>query len=232
MADDDVTLFGKIKNKLLDSKQKWAEEGRLLTGKTAAHSQRLPPGQRRVENWPVLDLGMQPEIPLHAWRLFVDGEVENPMQCKWGEFTDLPKTALTTDIHCVTKWSKFDTTWTGVLVRDLFEMAGAQPGATHVMEHAEFGYTTNVPLDEYYKNAQKEIPMGRLGKPEELAFEAGAGRRAQRGQEGQRAAHGLFLISLKGMFEKRKGAGLELPERNVFLASEEEKPLPGGCEAA
>ena len=63
MADDDVTLSGKLKNKLIDSKQKWAEDGRLLTGKTAAHSQRLPPGQRQVENWPVLDLGIQPEIP-------------------------------------------------------------------------------------------------------------------------------------------------------------------------
>src|SRR5437899_11145061 len=94
MSDDEVTLFGKIKNKRLDSKQKWAEEGRLLTGTTAAASQRLPPGQRRVENWPVLDLGIQPEIPTHAWRLFVDGEVEAPTTWKWGEFTDLPKTTL------------------------------------------------------------------------------------------------------------------------------------------
>src|SRR5437660_2087480 len=101
MADDDVTLFGKLKSKLIDSKQKWAEDGRLLTGKTAAHSQRLPPGQRKVENWPVLDLGIQPEIPTHAWRLFVDGAVEQPTDWKWGEFTDLPKTTLTSDIHCV-----------------------------------------------------------------------------------------------------------------------------------
>jgi hypothetical protein len=84
MSDDDVTLFGKLKNKLIDSKQKWAEDGRLLTGKMAAHSERLPPGQRRVETWPVLDLGIQPEIPTHAWRLFVDGEVENPVTWKWG----------------------------------------------------------------------------------------------------------------------------------------------------
>ena len=85
MAEDDVTLFGKLKNKLIDSKQKWAEEGRLLTGKTAAHSVRLPPGQRKVETWPVLDLGVQPEIPTHAWRLFVDGAVETPTTWKWAE---------------------------------------------------------------------------------------------------------------------------------------------------
>jgi len=60
MSEDDVTLFGKLRNKLIDSKQKWAEDGRLLTGETAVHSQRLPPGQRLVGNWPVLDLGIQP----------------------------------------------------------------------------------------------------------------------------------------------------------------------------
>ncbi len=84
MADDDVTLFGKLKSKLIDTKQKWAEDGRLLTGKTAAHSQRLPPGQREVETWPVLDLGVQPEIPTGAWRLFVDGEVESPLEPEVG----------------------------------------------------------------------------------------------------------------------------------------------------
>ena len=114
MADDDVTLFGKLKSKLIDSKQKWAGEGRLLTGKTAPPAERLPPGQRLVENWPVLDLGIQPEIPTHAWRLFVDGSVENPTTWKWGEFTDLPRTALVTDIHCVTAWSRYDNRWEGV----------------------------------------------------------------------------------------------------------------------
>src|SRR5260370_17309171 len=98
MSDDDVTLFGKLKNKLIDSKQKWAEDGRLLTGKTAAHTQRLPPGQRRVETWPVLDLGIQPEIPPHAWRLFAAGEVANPLTRKRADFppppTPPPPTAL------------------------------------------------------------------------------------------------------------------------------------------
>ena len=58
----------------------------------------------------------------------------------------MPSVTPTFDIHCVTKWSKFDTTWTGVRVRDLFARAGVRPEATHVMEHAEFGYTTNIPL--------------------------------------------------------------------------------------
>ncbi len=59
----------------------------------------------------MLDLGVQPEIPTHAWRLFVDGEVETPTTLKWGEFTDLPKATLTTDIHCVTAWSRYDNKW-------------------------------------------------------------------------------------------------------------------------
>src|SRR3954462_7134885 len=122
MSDDDVTLSGKLKDKLIDSKQRWAADGRLLTGKTAATSERLPPGQRRVENWPVLDLGVQPEIPLHAWRLFVDGEVENPVTLKWGEVTGLPKVKLTTDIHCVTAWSRYDNVWEGVSARALIDL--------------------------------------------------------------------------------------------------------------
>ena len=146
---DDVTLFGKLKNKLIDSKQKWAESGRLLTGKTAAHSQRLPPGQRQVENWPVLDLGIQPEIPTHAWRLFVDGEVESPTTWKWGEFTDLPKTTLTTDIHCVTAWSRYDNKWEGVSARDLLKLVKPKAEAQHVIFHSYDTYTTNVPLADF-----------------------------------------------------------------------------------
>jgi len=149
MAEDDVTLFGRLKSKLIDSKQKWAEEGRLLTGKTAAHSVRLPPGQRLVETWPVLDLGVQPEIPAHAWRLFVDGAVEVPTTWKWGEFTDLTKSQLVTDIHCVTAWSRYDNAWEGVSARDLMAIVKPTPEARHVIFHAYDTYTTNVPLDDF-----------------------------------------------------------------------------------
>lgn len=122
MSDDDVTLSGRLKSKLIDSKQKWAEDGRLLTGQTAAPAQRLPPGQRLVETWPVLDLGIQPEIPLHAWRLFVGGAVEHPTSWKWDAFTALPQVALTTDIHCVTAWSRYDNAWEGVGARTLIDL--------------------------------------------------------------------------------------------------------------
>ena len=159
---DDVTLFGKLKNKLIDSKQKWAESGRLLTGKTAAHAQRLPPGQRQVENWPVLDLGIQPEIPTHAWRLFVDGEVENPTTWKWGEFTDLPKTTLTTDIHCVTAWSRYDNRWQGVRARDLLDLVLPQGGGQFALFQSYDTYTTNLPLAGFA--AADGLAGGPIGK--------------------------------------------------------------------
>src|SRR5690242_20945952 len=148
MSDEDVTLFGRLKSKLIDSKQKWAEDGRLLTGKTAARTERLPPGQRKVETWPVLDLGVQPEIPIHAWRLYVDGEVEQPMEWKWGEFTDLPKTTLTSDIHCVTAWSRYDNKWEGVSAREIIARVKPKAAAQHVIFHSYDTYTTNVPRSE------------------------------------------------------------------------------------
>lgn len=108
--------------------------------------ERLPPGQYLTDRFPVLHVGDVPDYEPGEWDLTIFGLVDKPFKVGLDELKALPSANLTFDIHCVTKWSKFDTTWTGVLVRDLFEMAGVQADATHVMEHAEFGYTTNVPL--------------------------------------------------------------------------------------
>ncbi len=110
--------------------------------------ERLPPGQYLTDRFPVLHVGDVPDYEPGQWDLTIFGLVDKPCRIGLEELRALPAANLTFDIHCVTKWSKFDTTWTGVLVRDLFEMAGVQSGATHVMEHAEFGYTTNVPLPD------------------------------------------------------------------------------------
>jgi DMSO/TMAO reductase YedYZ molybdopterin-dependent catalytic subunit len=107
---------------------------------------RLPPGQYLTERFPVLHVGDVPTYAPEAWSLTVDGLVDRPLTLDLEALRALPSVTLTFDIHCVTKWSKFDTSWTGVLVRDLLEMAGVRPEATHVLEHAEYGYTTNVPL--------------------------------------------------------------------------------------
>lgn len=107
---------------------------------------RLPPGQYLTDRFPVLHVGDVPDYEPGQWDLTVTGLVDEPFTVDLDALRAMPATELTFDIHCVTKWSKFDTTWRGVRVRDLLERAGVQPAATHVMEHAEFGYTTNVPL--------------------------------------------------------------------------------------
>ena len=107
---------------------------------------RLPPGQYLTDRFPVLHVGDVPTYAPGEWNLTVFGLVDEPFTLTLDELKALPSVTFTTDIHCVTKWSKFDTSWTGVRVRDLLERAGVQPDATHVMEHAEYGYTTNLPL--------------------------------------------------------------------------------------
>jgi DMSO/TMAO reductase YedYZ molybdopterin-dependent catalytic subunit len=107
---------------------------------------RLPPGQYLTDRFPVLHVGDVPEYEPGQWDLTITGLVDRPFVISFDELKAMPSVTLTFDIHCVTKWSKFDTSWTGVRVRDLLAQAGVQPTATHVIEHAEFGYTTNLPL--------------------------------------------------------------------------------------
>ncbi len=109
---------------------------------------RLPPGQYLTDRFPVLHVGDVPSYEPGQWDLTISGLVDRPFTINLDELKALPAVTPTFDIHCVTKWSKFDTTWTGVRVRDLFEQAGVSTRATHVIEHAEFGYTTNIPLTD------------------------------------------------------------------------------------
>lgn len=109
---------------------------------------RLPPGQYLTERFPVLHVGNVPVYKPGEWDLKIYGLVEQPITLNFEELKALPSVTFITDIHCVTKWSKFDTTWTGVRVRDLFARAGITTGATHVMSHAEYGYSANLPLDD------------------------------------------------------------------------------------
>ena len=93
--------------KLAEAKQAWARAGRLLTGKIDPdHEMRLPPGQRLVTNWPVLDLGVQPHVEIANWRLAVDGAVEHPLELDWEAFLALPQAEDVSDIHGVTRWSR------------------------------------------------------------------------------------------------------------------------------
>jgi DMSO/TMAO reductase YedYZ molybdopterin-dependent catalytic subunit len=151
MADDDKPeLIGGIKDKLISSKQKWAEQGRLLTGRPdMGHVNRLPPGQKLVTNWPVLDLGVQPDVKPENWRLQIGGLVEKPLALTLPEFMALPQADFVSDIHCVTSWSRYDNHWQGVSARTLLDAVRPKPEARHVLFRAYDGYTTNVKLSVF-----------------------------------------------------------------------------------
>ena len=107
---------------------------------------RLPPGQYLTEKWPVLHAGTVPQTDLSTWDLRVFGEVENPITLSWEELIALPSRELTMDIHCVTRWSRFDASFKGVHWSELAKVVQPKPSARYVLAHAEQDYTANVPL--------------------------------------------------------------------------------------
>lgn len=109
---------------------------------------KLPPGQHEVKNWPVLDLGVKPEIPRDMWSLTVKGYVEKPFVLDWPAFLALPQIDDISDFHCVTSWSRMDNHWRGVRFRTLAEQAVLKPEATHVLIKSYDGYSTNLPINE------------------------------------------------------------------------------------
>jgi DMSO/TMAO reductase YedYZ molybdopterin-dependent catalytic subunit len=109
---------------------------------------RLPPGQSLTNKFPVLHYGPTPRFDPATWDLRIWGEVEHEVRWTWDEVLGLPRTNLVMDIHCVTRWSKFDTAWEGVSLRTLVDqgLIKPTPAARFVLQHAEHGYTTNLPL--------------------------------------------------------------------------------------
>src|SRR5881394_3954242 len=107
---------------------------------------RLPPGQYFTEKWPVLHAGSVPKTDLATWDFRVEGAVERPLRLTWDELRELPSTEVTVDIHCVTRWSRFDTTFRGVHWRELAALVHPKLGARFMVAHAEQGFTSNVPL--------------------------------------------------------------------------------------
>ena len=118
-------------------KQRYSNEGRL------------PPGQALTQKFPVLHYGPVPPFSPTTWDFRVWGEVLEPVVWTWAEFQQLPRTKISMDIHCVTRWSKFDTTWEGVSVRQLIEqkLITPLPSAKFVLQHAEYGFTVNLPVE-------------------------------------------------------------------------------------
>jgi DMSO/TMAO reductase YedYZ molybdopterin-dependent catalytic subunit len=109
--------------------------------------ERLPPGQYLTEKWPVLHAGSVPQSDLATWDFRVFGGVENEVVLSYDELQALPTTEITVDIHCVTRWSRFDTSFKGVRWRELAKLAQPKPSARFVLAHAEQGFTSNVPLE-------------------------------------------------------------------------------------
>jgi DMSO/TMAO reductase YedYZ molybdopterin-dependent catalytic subunit len=109
---------------------------------------RLPPGQIATRKWPVLHHGDVPAIDRSAWRFRVFGAVEAPVEIDWAEFERLGRQAVRCDIHCVTRWSRFDNEFAGVPVRTLLQRARPLPAARFVLVHAAPDFTTNVPLGD------------------------------------------------------------------------------------
>ncbi len=127
----------------------------------------LPPGQERVEGWPVLDLGVQPDIPPAEWRLTIDGLVDRPAIWDWTTLQAQPQVEIVADVHCGTGWSVCGSRWGGVAASHLLDCVGPQPAAAHVICHGADGYTTNLRLAAFaepdvllaiYRNDQ---PIGR-----------------------------------------------------------------------
>lgn len=137
-------------SKLTRAKRQWAREGRLLTGTTADPARdRLPPGQRQVQDWPVLDLGTQPEVTPQRFRLDVDGAVRRPLSLSLAEFMALPQRDFVSDIHCVTQWSRYDNAWRGVAALTVLDLVEPLESARHVVLHGFDGYATNIRLDQF-----------------------------------------------------------------------------------
>ena len=138
------------KDRYIAAKQKWAEKqkARGVRAQAVASSERLPPGQKLTNGFPVLDLGVQPDIPLSQWRLRMDGLVTHPTLLTWDDFNALPQVEDASDFHCVTTWSKYDCRWRGVAFTTIYELVQPKPEARFVYFTSYDGYSTNVALEK------------------------------------------------------------------------------------
>jgi DMSO/TMAO reductase YedYZ molybdopterin-dependent catalytic subunit len=141
---------GLYRAKLIAAKERWANEGRLLTGvPDPARIRRLPPGQRLVNDWPVLDLGTMPNLSTGDWTFSVGGMIERPLRWGWRDFLAQPQLTLRQDFHCVTSWSRYDNDVTGVPALHLLDLIRPKAEARFLMLRSYDGYTTNLALDDF-----------------------------------------------------------------------------------
>ena len=131
---------------------------------------RLPPGQIVTQKWPVLHFGTVPTVDLAAWRFEVTGAVDHPFTLSWADLLALPRQTTVCDIHCVTRWSRYDNAFEGIPVAPLLARARPRPEARFALVHAEHGFTTNLPLTDLDRPANL-LALAHQGEP--LAAEHG-----------------------------------------------------------
>src|ERR671938_2115680 len=129
-----------------------------------AVADRLPPGQYLTEKWPVLHYGNVPQVDLATWDFRITGLIEQPLRLTYRELQQLPRKTVRADVHCVTRWSMLDSTWEGVPVAEVMKLVELAPGATHVMAHAEQGFTANLSLDDFLRDENLLVDT-RNGEP-------------------------------------------------------------------
>jgi DMSO/TMAO reductase YedYZ molybdopterin-dependent catalytic subunit len=149
-------------SKFIEAKIALAKRGAKPTRQ--GDNPRIPPGQKQVHDFPVLDLGNAPFVSPDEWRLRLYGLVENELALDWQAFNALPQIDLVSDFHCVTRWSRLDLPWRGVLARDLVIKAMPLDSARFVTLHSADEYTTNLPL-EVLLDDEVIIAHGVFGKP-------------------------------------------------------------------
>lgn len=135
-----------------------------------ARDTRLPPGQVLTHKWPVLTYGATPAIDVAEWSFRCFGQVEQEVSWTWKEFLGLPRVTVTSDVHCVTRWSRFDNRWEGVSVSEILRHVNVRPEAVAVMAHSEGGYTTNIPLADL---SQEDTLLALRHDGQDLAAEHG-----------------------------------------------------------
>ena len=132
-----------MKESYIAAKERWAAKMAGKAKPLVRSKDRLPPGQRQVHNFPVLDLGVQPEVSLENWALKISGKVENPLTLSWRDLLALPQFTDVSDFHCVTTWSQFDMQFTGVSFFTIADLVRPTAAASHVFFKSYDGYSTN-----------------------------------------------------------------------------------------
>jgi len=130
----------------------------------ANYQHRLPPGQSLTQKWPVLHFGSIPQYDLSTWDFKIWGTVKQPKHFTWEEFRALPMMTQTSDMHCVTRWSKFDSTFEGIPVAEVMKQVELLPEAKYVLVHADPDYTTNMPLEDFLDD-DVMFPIKYQGQP-------------------------------------------------------------------